>query len=88
MRRLMELMGVDGLLHSLASGFIVLASLILTCNIYVGVILALLAGIIKEAWDLFIQKDNTWKQAGHDIVCDLAGIAIAMVIYFSQLIIY
>lgn len=88
MKRLMELMGVDGLLHSLASGFIVLASLILTCNIYIGVILAFLAGIIKEVWDMFMQNDNTWKQAGHDIVCDLAGIAVAMVIYFLQLLIY
>lgn len=81
MKRLMELMGVDGLLHSLASGFIVLATLILNYNIYVGVILALLAGVIKEVWDVFIQKDNTWKQAGHDIVCDLVGIAVATLIY-------
>lgn len=88
MRKLVELMGVDGLLHSLASGFIVLASLILTCNIYVSVGIAAVSAVLKETWDMFVQKDNTWKDVAHDIICDIIGIGIAMAIYYTQIIIY
>ncbi len=84
MRRLVELMGVDGMLHTLASGFIVLASLILTCNIYVSVGIAAALAILKEAWDMFV----TWKDVAHDIICDIIGIGIAMAIYYTQIIIY
>lgn len=87
-KKIIERIGVDGLLHLLASGFIVLAVLTLTCSIKAAIITTIVVGIGKEIIDIFIQRDNTWKQAAHDFLCDIAGIAVALIIYFTQILIY
>lgn len=69
----------DGLLH-----FLVCYAMMLTFTPYVGnwivlgITLAFAFG--KEAYDVFIQKDNNYQQAWHDLVCDFAGIVAALLV--------
>ena len=63
----------DGIIHNLIcySAFLTLAPLIGT-GWARGVTIALALG--KEAFDVFVQKDNDWKEALHDLTCDAVGI--------------
>ena len=72
-------MATDGLLH-----FLVCYALMLTLGpffgnwIALGITLAFAFG--KEAYDVFIEKDNNYQQAWHDLVCDFAGIVAALLV--------
>lgn len=81
MRRIINKVGVDGLLHILASGFLVLASVMFIGNIYIALAVSAVAGLAKEGWDFFLQKDNSLKDVGHDLICDLVGLTISFIIY-------
>ena len=70
---------IDGLLH-----FLVCYTLMLTFQPIVGMLWALVVTIIpaliKEAWDYFIQKDNTSYQVKRDLIFDWFGIAAALAV--------
>lgn len=80
-RKVWNWIGIDGLLHFLVSAMIVQTVCLVLNTPILAVFIAIAIGIAKEVWDVFIQKDNTWKQAGHDIVCNLVGIVVATLIY-------
>lgn len=71
--------GIDGLLH-----FLVCYAMMLTFGPYIGNGLAigvtLLFAFGKEAYDVFIAKDNNFSQAMHDLSCDFAGIVAALLV--------
>lgn len=81
MKRLLQWIATDGLLH-----FLVCYALMLTveplANYWWAICATAAAAAAKEAWDYFIQKDNTAAQVLHDAVLDIAGIAAASLILF------
>lgn len=87
MKKIGAWVGVDGLLHLLASGFIALAIFAISSSFVLSICIAFVAGLMKELWDIFIQKDNTWSQSLHDFICNLIGIIIAILINIIQIII-
>ena len=72
---------VDGLLHIETSGIICLLLLLLGVNILYSISLSIIIGILKEIYDIFIKKSNTYYQSLHDIICDLIGIAFSSIVY-------
>lgn len=70
---------IDGLLH-----FLVCYALTLTLIPFVGMlissILILCLGLGKEIYD-YIDYKPTFKEMGHDILCDIVGIVIALLVY-------
>ena len=71
----------DGLLHIETSGIICLLLLLLGVNIPYSISLSIIIGILKEVYDIFIKKSNTYSQSIHDIICDLIGIAFSSIVY-------
>ena len=71
----------DGLLHIETSGIICLLLLLLGVNIPYSISLSLIIGILKEVYDIFIKKSNTYSQSLHDIICDIIGIAFSSIVY-------
>ena len=74
-------MGIDGLLHFLVSTFIVQTICLVLNTPFLAIILAIIAGLAKEVWDVLIQKDNTITQALHDVVCNIIGITFGTLTY-------
>ena len=76
--RLIKWMGADGLLH-----FLVCYALMLTItpleNYWWAIGATIAASATKEAWDYFVQKDNTMPQVLHDVIMDVAGILAASI---------
>lgn len=72
---------VDGLLHIETSGIICLLLLRLGVNIPYSISLSIIIGILKEVYDIFIKKSNTYSQSLHDIICDIIGIAFSSIVY-------
>lgn len=79
MKKILQWIATDGLLH-----FLVCYALMLTFALYVGNWIALGITLVfsfgKEAYDVFIQQDNNYQQAWHDLVCDFAGIVAALLV--------
>lgn len=79
MKKILQWMATDGLLH-----FLMCYAMMLTFSPYVGnwiaVAITLAFAFGKEAYDVFIQKDNNYQQAWHDLVCDFAGIVAALLV--------
>lgn len=79
LRRVWSWVATDGLLH-----FLVCYAMMLTFGPYFGnwiaVAITLVFALGKEAYDVFIQKDNNYQQAWHDLVCDFAGIVAALLV--------
>lgn len=71
---------MDKLLHILLSSWMLLV-LYPIINWY-SLIPVIIVGICKELFDLFIQKDNTYKQSLEDIVANIIGILISIGIIF------
>lgn len=71
--------GTDGLLH-----FLVCYALMLTFQPIVGIgwalVITVIPSLTKEAWDYYVEKDNTSLQVKHDLVCDWFGIGIALMV--------
>jgi hypothetical protein len=80
-KRVKEWVAVDGLLHILMCMVLMMASLLLVDSIALALSATIVASLGKEIWDMFVQKDNTIRQALHDIVCDAIGIGITLIIY-------
>lgn len=71
---------MDKLLHILLSSWMLLV-LYPIINWY-SLIPVIIVGIGKEFFDLFIQKDNTYKQSLEDIIANIIGILISIGIIF------
>lgn len=69
--------GTDGLLHITCSTVIVLIAGMFI-SILGSVLVALAIGVAKEViWDKLLKKGSpSW----HDIICDLIGVAIAVIV--------
>jgi hypothetical protein len=52
-----------------------------------SLITAIILGLCKEFYDYFIQKDNNKTQVIHDLVCNVLGILISLIIILIQNII-
>ena len=78
-RECIKWVGIDGLLH-----FLVCYAMMLTFGSCIGNWIAigvtLLFAFGKEAYDVFIEKDNNFSQAMHDLICDFAGIVAALLV--------
>lgn len=79
LRRVWSWVATDGLLH-----FLVCYAMMLTFEPFVGIWIALVITLVfafgKEAKDVFIEKDNNFSQAMHDLICDFAGIVAALLV--------
>ena len=81
MKKFFDWMGIDGLLHFLVSTFIVQTICLVLNTPILAISIAIVAGLAKEVWDVFVQKDNTIKQSLHDIACNLIGITFGTLTY-------
>ena len=79
MKRLYNWIASDGLLHILISMAIMLCLQPLVGTI-LAVCVAVLLGAGKEIYDGAIQKDNNGEQILHDVVCDVVGIILAIIV--------
>lgn len=68
----------DGLLH-IETSFILVLLFRLFMPPFCAVLAALVLGLAKEVVDIWWRKSNTWRQALHDIICDLVGILLGIV---------
>lgn len=69
--------GYDGLLHILCV-FAILMVFIPIIGLWWSIGLATIASAFKEAFDVFVQKDNNKEQVIHDVICDGVGLLIAL----------
>lgn len=76
---------IDGFLHLLICWLLVLNFTIIF-NVWEAVGLTLIMALLKEVFDRFIQKDNTWSQVLHDIICDLIGLILGLIPTWFNLI--
>ena len=81
MRRIIEWIAYDGLLHILACAVCSLAMLNLTGILWLSMVAGVIPALAKEYYDVYVQKDNNLAQAFHDIICDGIGLAITLLIY-------
>ena len=77
----------DGLQHIAACFAISVAGMLVFDSWWKGLILGVLAGVMKEIYDLFIAKTGDWKRFLHDGLCDLIGIGVAVGLFFINLMI-
>lgn len=79
LKELRKWIGSDGLLH-----FLVCYAVTLTLTPFVGVwwtlLIVIATSCFKEAWDYFVQRDNDKEQVIHDLICDGAGVMIALTV--------
>ena len=77
-KEIIKWISIDGYMHITTMWL-----LILLFNPIVGLwkslAIAIIAGASKEAYDFFIEKDNTKEQMAHDLICDVVGLLLAMV---------
>lgn len=81
MKKIISWIATDGLLHILACAVVMLSVLVVTDIMWLAVAATSVLALAKEVWDVCIQKDNNLIQAGHDIICDLAGMIYAITLY-------
>ena len=93
MKKILELikslynwLNTDGLLHLLVSFLILISLYILNIKFYICLIITICIGLLKEVYDL-IKKKNNIKQSLHDIICNLIGITISVIIIIISIII-
>ena len=79
MKKIYQWIATDGLLHILISMAIMLCLQPLVGTI-LAVCVAVLLGAGKEIYDGAIQKDNNGEQILHDVVCDVVGIILAIIV--------
>ena len=84
MKKILELikgiynwLNTDGLLHISFTSMIITFSYPLIRWWSVG--LAVLVGIAKEVYDIFVKKSNP-KLSIHDLICDCIGISITVIL--------
>lgn len=76
-KKALNWIGCDGALHFLVSALDVLI-FALFLHVWGSVLLVLGIGLGKEVFDLIRHgvKGYDWKNSGHDLICDLAGIIL------------
>ena len=79
LKKIFQWVNTDGLLH-----FLTCYALILTFfsifNLQIGILLTIVIAILKEVYDIYIKKCNNYKQALHDIVMDIIGVIMGVII--------
>lgn len=78
-KRIVNWIAADGLLH-VETSFILTVIFALIVPIIYAALIALAIGFIKEAGDVWVKRCNNWNQALHDIICDVAGVLLGVVI--------
>lgn len=74
-KKMLKWIGHDGLLHILVSALIMVA-LGWVRPIWIALLLVVLVGLSKELYDATGKGTASW----HDIICDVVGIVIGMLI--------
>lgn len=78
MKKIINWIATDGLLHALVSILITIV-----CFSFIGfwsIIPTIVIGIGKEIYDMKKKPTYTWEMVWHDIVCDFAGIIIGVLV--------
>lgn len=75
MKKLIQWIRRDGLLHITVSALLVIAISVLL-PVWLSALIALAIGIGKEIWDKYHGGACNW----HDIICDCIGLAIGTLI--------
>ena len=75
MRKLIQWIRRDGLLHITVSMLLVIAASVLL-PVWLSALIALAIGAGKEIWDKYNGGACNW----HDIICDVAGITVGLMI--------
>lgn len=81
MKKILQWIATDGMLHFFVSALISLSVLFIADKLWLSLVAGLIPAIAKEVWDVYIQKDNNYQQAWHDLVCDFAGLIYTAMIY-------
>lgn len=84
MKRIINWIAYDGLLHFLVCAVISLALYALTECLWASLVVGLLPALVKEYYDVFVECDNNFTQALHDLVCDFAGLGLTMIIHLLK----
>ena len=79
MKKLYSWIASDGLLHILVSMVVVLC-LQPVIGTTIAICVAVLLGVGKEIYDGLIERDNNGEQILHDLVCDVVGIMMALIV--------
>lgn len=79
MKKLFSWIATDGLLHIVVSMAIMLCLQPLVGTL-LSVCITLIIGLFKEFYDGVVQKDNNGEQVMHDVVCDVVGIVIGLIV--------
>ena len=75
MKKLIQWIRRDGLLHITVSMLLVIAASVLL-PVWLSALIVLAIGVGKEIWDKYNGGACNW----HDIICDIIGLAIGTVI--------
>lgn len=79
MKKLFSWIATDGLLHIVVSMAIMLCLQPLVGTL-ISVCITLTIGLLKEFYDGVVQKDNNGEQVMHDVVCDVVGIVMGLIV--------
>ena len=79
MKKIYQWIASDGLLHILVSMVVILCLQPLV-GATIAICVAVLLGVGKEIYDRYIQCDNNREQILHDVVCDIVGIILAIIV--------
>ena len=80
LKKIWNWIATDGLLHILMCAVISLAVLNLTDILWLSMVAGIIPALAKEYYDVFVEEDNNFSQAMHDLICDGIGLAITLTI--------
>lgn len=78
MKRIINWIATDGLLHALVSILI-----FIVCFSFIGfwsAMVTIAMGIGKEIYDAIKKPNYTWEMIYHDIICDIGGIVLGIIL--------
>jgi hypothetical protein len=81
MKRILNWIAVDGLLHLLVCYSIIL-TIAPIINLWWAISITIIIASIKEIVDYFYQKDNNLQQVLHDLICGFVGMFGALIVMF------
>lgn len=55
-------------------------------GVVIGVIVGLMISVVKEMFDVYVQKDNTSDEAIWDLIADFVGICVGVIVCVACLI--
>lgn len=79
LKQLYKWIANDGLLHILIC-IVLMLSLQPIIGYLLSIIITFFFSSCKEYYDYEIQKDNNRKQVTHDLICDIIGVIIAILV--------